>query len=200
MKPFIEDAEFIEFLKNISLFVTSSDTPSKSDKQAFFHEDSLNEGSISSGNQASKLYENLQYLRDRFKEYQCKKNSTLITSQALTLNNTQTTLNQSSAFKQPSPNDLSESMMSKKNKRVLSQSKEEHLRQLPEKQRKQIEFIDEIYDKLILNKGSSPAADNSSSRIESYCGSSSKWKEERSVFQERSNNEQISHFNKQGRG
>jgi hypothetical protein len=54
LKQFYDDTEFIEFLKNISLFVTSED-----------------EGLYEGGN--SKLFKNLQFLKDRFKEYKLKK-------------------------------------------------------------------------------------------------------------------------------
>lgn len=59
IKTFSEDAEFIEFLKNISLFVTDAESPR---------------------DQSSTLYKNLQFLRDKFKEYRQKKNGTITTS------------------------------------------------------------------------------------------------------------------------
>lgn len=55
IKTFSEDAEFIQFLKNISLYVTSQESPRDTESSQ-----------SDSGN--SVLYKNLQYLRERFKE------------------------------------------------------------------------------------------------------------------------------------
>jgi len=50
----IEDAEFIQFLKSISLYVTSDESP--------------REG-------GSHLYKNLSFLREKFKEFKTQKSS-----------------------------------------------------------------------------------------------------------------------------
>ena len=58
IKTVTNDGEFIEFLKNISLYVTSDDSPRDEDG-------------------GSKLFKNLEYLRDKFKDFKLKKQTTI---------------------------------------------------------------------------------------------------------------------------
>ncbi|CDW85761.1 ribosomal protein l7 l12 c-terminal domain containing protein [Stylonychia lemnae] len=184
LKSFYEDAEFIEFLKNISLFVTSEQSPRESEASG-----------------GSKLYSNLQFLRDRFQEYKQKKStqtqsyqsqmpSTIsqkkppelqysnITHYYDDSSNSQTiqterniTISNKSPLQDPKHKPSKFTSQQQQYKQCDSQNSKhskpfsqprpdanktkkqnEQLRNLPEKQRKQIEFIDEIYEKIVLNK------------------------------------------------
>jgi len=115
LKGFSKDQEFIEFLKNISLFVTADE------------EEDVEE--------SSKLYKNLSFLRQKFQEYKKKKDSNL-----------KETIDSTTAYS----GSIEVASRKEEPRRGTHQSSCSYMSTLPERQRQQIEFIDEIYNKVVL--------------------------------------------------